>query len=149
VDEVRVVVVDDSDDITELVTLLIEERSEGRWTVVGSAGDGDRAIEVTRDTQPDLVLLDVAMPIMDGLEALPHIRRAAPQARVVMLTGFSGDLVGDSAKAGGAVGCLEKNDLFNSLLPSLRELMARPLPRQGGRESADQAPSPSPSRSEG
>lgn len=140
-EEVRVVVVDDSDDITELVTLLIEDRSGGQWRVVGSAGDGDRAVEVARATQPDLVLLDVAMPIMDGLEALPHIRRAAPEARVVMLTGFSGDLVGEAAMAGGAIGCLEKNDLFNTLLPSLRELMARPLPRQGGREEADRTSS--------
>lgn len=127
-DDVRVVVVDDSEELRELVSLMIESATRGRWKVVGLAGDGAEGIEVVRAAQPDLVVLDVAMPVMDGLEALPHIRKAAPQARVAILTAFSTAVVQHAAAAGGAAGCLVKDDLFRTLLPRLQELMGGPTP---------------------
>lgn len=127
-DDVRVVVVDDSEDLRELVSLMIESATRGRWKVVGLAGDGAEGIEVVRAAQPDLVILDVAMPVMDGLEALPHIRKAAPQARVALLTGFSTAVVQDAAAAGGAADCLLKDDLYRTLVPRLQGVMAGPSP---------------------
>ena len=59
------------------------------YTVVGEAADGIAAVELARELQPDLVLLDLAMPRMDGLEALPLIRAAVPGVRVIVFSGFN------------------------------------------------------------
>ena len=72
-----VLIVDDSEDLRELLSMVIERHPAG-WQVVATAAEGQQAIEVARDNQPDLVLLDIAMPVMDGMQALPHIREAAP-----------------------------------------------------------------------
>lgn len=102
----RVVLVDDMVELRAMIRLTLER--SGHFDVVGEAGDGRTAIDVAAEAQPDVVLLDISMPVMDGLEALPHLRRAAPDATVVMLSGFSEARLGAEAAAGGAAAYLEK-----------------------------------------
>jgi two-component system, chemotaxis family, chemotaxis protein CheY len=78
----RVLIVDDTEDIRALVRHLLG--LEGH-EVVGEGSDGREAIELTASLNPDVVVLDVRMPNMTGLEALPMITRAAPGARVVVV----------------------------------------------------------------
>lgn len=84
----RVVIADDVEDIRLLVRVALT--SSGAFDVVAEAADGEEVVDLTREHQPDLVVLDLSMPRMDGLEALPHILRAAPAARVVVLSGHDG-----------------------------------------------------------
>jgi DNA-binding NarL/FixJ family response regulator len=102
----RVVLVDDMAELRAMIRLTLER--SGHFEVVGEAGDGRQAIEVASTVQPDVVLLDISMPVMDGLEALPHLRRVACDATVVMLSGFSEARLGAEAAAGGASAYLEK-----------------------------------------
>ena len=82
---VRVVIVDDTYDLRELLRLAL---TRGGMEVVGEAGDGLAGIEAVRLEKPDVVLLDLSMPVMDGLEALPSIRRLVPAAKIIVLSGF-------------------------------------------------------------
>lgn len=119
----RVVVVDDAPDLRELITLVLGRRGGGRWSVVGSAGDGISAVEVVHELRPDVVLLDIAMPVMDGLQALPLVRRACPEAAIVMLSAFPSSSAQASALAAGADAYLEKDDLVATLVPKLTALL--------------------------
>jgi len=74
----RVVLVDDEPDIVYLARTLFER--DGRFDVVGEALDGQEAVRLAQDLQPEAMLLDILMPGMDGWEALPLIRRVAPLA---------------------------------------------------------------------
>ncbi len=119
--KLNVLVVDDSADLRELISMVID-RSPG-WQVVAIAAEGQQAVEVARDRQPDLVLLDIAMPVMDGMQALPLIREAAPEAVVVMLSGYPFSAAGQGALNAGAHGYLEKSDLVNGLIPRLERII--------------------------
>src|SRR3989442_5808739 len=90
------------------------------FTVVGEAADGEAAIEQARELGPDLVLLDLSMPGMNGLDALPRLRAAAPSAEVVVLTasGTEENLLG--AIRGGAAGYLLKSEPPERLVEFLR-----------------------------
>ena len=121
--EVKLLVVDDSVDLVQLITIVVDQPDRG-WRVVGTAADGRQAIESARAGQPDLVLLDVAMPVMDGIEALPHIREAVPDASIVMLSGYPAETYEATALAAGAHGYLEKSDLVATLVPKLEEILA-------------------------
>jgi signal transduction histidine kinase len=124
----RVLIVDDTPDIRELVALTLEVTGGGEFEVVGEAADGLAAIEQAARLLPDVVLLDLAMPIMDGLEALPSIRRAAPNAMVLVLSGFNARELGAEALAAGATAYMEKGGIAGKLVPRLLELMAPPEP---------------------
>lgn len=102
----KIVIVDDNDDVRRLLRVQIERL--GRYDVVGEGIDGVEAVEVVSATQPDVVFLDLAMPRMDGLEALPLIRGAAPAARVVVLSSYDRDTAADKALAAGAIRYIEK-----------------------------------------
>jgi CheY-like chemotaxis protein len=85
---VRVVLADDRPEMRATVRIALE--LAGGYEVVGEAATGADAIAVARQQQPDLVLLDVLMPGMTGLEALPHITAASPSSKVVILTALEG-----------------------------------------------------------
>jgi len=119
---VRVLLVDDAADVRRLIAALIDVHDQG-WSVVGEAANGREAIENAPPSDPDLVLLDLSMPVMDGLEALPHLRRAVPGAAVVVLSGFPSDAAQQAALAAGAHGYLEKDALVDSLIPRLQAIL--------------------------
>jgi signal transduction histidine kinase/ActR/RegA family two-component response regulator len=102
----RAVLIDDTPDIRLLLRIALE--GSGRFTVVDQAGDGQTGIAVVKAAQPDVVLLDLAMPVLDGLEALPRIRAAAPHARVLVLSGFESATMRHQAHAAGAHAYLQK-----------------------------------------
>jgi YesN/AraC family two-component response regulator len=118
----RVLIVDDSADLRMLLSRVIEKRSTG-WQVVAQAVDGREAVDAATTQEIDLVLLDIAMPVMDGMEALPLIREAAPDAVVVMLSGFPFAVAGQGALDAGADGYLEKTDLVKGLVPRLEKII--------------------------
>ena len=123
---VRVVLVDDAEDLRYLVRFALE--LGGEFEVVGEAGDGHTGIAAVEQFQPDLVLLDVSMPGLDGLEALPAVCAAAPAARVVMLSGFEQRRLGRMAVDRGAAAYLEKGLAPAELVAALRDVLGSELP---------------------
>lgn len=93
-------------ELRSLYGTLLEKK--GPFEVVAEAGDGRSGIKAAEEHQPDLVLLDLSMPDMDGLEALPEIKDVSPEADVVVLSGFLDDRVGREARELGAADYLEK-----------------------------------------
>jgi DNA-binding NarL/FixJ family response regulator len=116
----RTVLVDDVEDIRALLRLVMEQ--DGRFEVVGEAADGRQAIALVTVHQPDVVVLDLTMPIMDGLTALPTLRQAAPGVRVVILSSFPVDQMGRAAEQAGAVGYLEKGRNVPTLAADIHRL---------------------------
>src|ERR1700710_923389 len=119
----RVLVVDDTPDLRDLLTMALERT--GEFQVVAHAENGRAGVDSAAAHEPDLVLLDIAMPVMDGLEALPLIRGACPDAIVVMLSGFGASEMTAKALAGGADGYIQKGQPLGSLLAQLRTLVAK------------------------
>src|SRR5213078_1094849 len=113
----RVLVVDDHPLTREALVALL--RSHG-FELAGIAADGESAIVAAAETQPDLVLLDLLMPGLDGLSALPRLREAAPDCEVVVLTasGTEENLLG--AIRGGAAGYLLKSEPAERIVEFLR-----------------------------
>ena len=115
----RVVIIEDTLDLREVLRLSL---ARGGMEVVGEAGDGRAGIESVRLERPDIVLLDLSMPVMDGLEALPSIRRLAPQARIVVLSGFGSTQMVERAMAMGADGYLQKGTALTRIVDYVREI---------------------------
>jgi DNA-binding NarL/FixJ family response regulator len=115
----RVLVVDDHSLFRDGLVSLLEAAG---YTVVGQAGNGQEAVELARTLQPELVLLDLNMPVMNGLEALRHIKEEMPDIQAVMLT-VSDDETNliDAIKAG-AEGYLLKHLNSQAFLESLAGL---------------------------
>jgi DNA-binding NarL/FixJ family response regulator len=121
----RVLVVDDAAHLRDLPTILLDVEDD--FEVVGTAADGAQAIEVAASLAPDVVLLDLAMPVMDGLAALPELRRLLPNARIVIFSGFEHQALAEQATSAGADDYIEKGTSVTHLVDRLRALRdARP-----------------------
>ena len=106
----RVMLVDDEPDIVYLARTLFER--DGRFDIVGEALDGEEAVRLAQELQPQAVLLDILMPGMDGWEALPLIRRVAPDAAVVVVSALGRRQdVAERATSLGAAAYVEKAKL--------------------------------------
>ena len=103
---------------------LREMLEEEGYTVVGEAGRGDQAVELVRDLKPDVVILDVKMPGMDGIEAARRITNDATSA-VLMLTAFSQREVIEQARDAGALAYLVKPFQKTDLVPAIELAIAR------------------------
>ena len=99
--------VDDSDDVRSMLHLSIDA-SPG-WEVVAEAKNGLEAVEAAFETKPDLVILDVEMPLLGGLQAAPLIKRAAPDARILIYSASDTPQQRRTATASGANGFISKS----------------------------------------
>ena len=109
------------DDMQQVRLILRTEMSlEPDLEIVGEATNGAEAIELAHEAQPDVVILDLTMPVMDGLEALPRIRRAAPSARVIMLSAHGASDMKDKAVAAGASRYIEKTASTRDIVDAVR-----------------------------
>lgn len=116
---IRILIADDHAVVREGLRLLIN--SEPGMEVVGQAADGVEAVQAAHALQPDVILLDLAMPRKNGIEAISEIRQENPQARILVLTSFAEDDKVFPAIKAGALGYLLKDSSPQELLHALRE----------------------------
>lgn len=115
---IRIVLVDDTSMFRDGLQLVIER--QGDMTVVGQASDGAESLAVVEQTQPDIVLMDVRMPVMGGVEATRRIRTLVPGAQVLVLTTYADDEYIVEALKAGAVGYLLKDMRSIDLIQAIR-----------------------------
>ncbi len=116
---IRVLVVDDHPLMREGVIAVLDTLED--ISVVGEAATGREAIEVFATLQPDVTLMDLQMPLMDGITATAEIRRQFPDARILVLTTFNGDVQTLRALKAGACGYLLKGMIRKELVTAIRE----------------------------
>lgn len=119
----RVVVVDDQPDMRDLVALILEDADD--FDVVATAADGAEAVRLVGELHPDLVVLDVAMPVMSGVEALKCLRVGSPDTRVVILSAHPPDAI-DAVAHRLADDYLDKGIVVTDLVARLRAVCERP-----------------------
>lgn len=119
---IRVVVVDDEQLFRDGIARLVEATED--MTVVAQADNGSSGIEQVRAHRPDVVLMDMQMPVMDGLAATKEIRRIAPETSVVVLTSFQYDEYVLPALQAGASGYLLKDSTVEELRRGIRAAVA-------------------------
>jgi DNA-binding NarL/FixJ family response regulator len=116
--------------------------TEPGMEVVAQAANGEEALERYRDVQPDLVLMDVSMPVMDGLAATRAILEEFPDARIIVLTTYTGDEDIHRALDAGAMGYLVKDMMVEDILAAIRRVMSghRGIPPAVAAKLADHTP---------
>ncbi|MEX2605820.1 MAG: response regulator transcription factor [Kiritimatiellia bacterium] len=119
---ITVLLVDDHQIVLEGLTALLE--AEKDIHVVGRALDGQQAVSLEAELHPDVVVMDIAMPILNGLEATRHIHRHNPGARVVLLSAHRDDVYIERALALGASGFLIKQSSAHVLADAIRKIHA-------------------------
>jgi DNA-binding NarL/FixJ family response regulator len=120
---ISVYLVDDIPELRELIKYGMEE--DPGFEVVGEAGDGKSAIEGIAETRPAAVLLDLSMPDMDGLQAIPQIRERDPDVAIIVLSGFSADRMSGKVLERGADGYVEKGTPIQELRDTTRLAVAK------------------------
>ncbi len=116
---IRVLIVDDHEIVREGLQILLAEEAE--FEVVGAAGDGATALALAEQLNPDVILMDLVMPDLDGIEVTRRILAGKPSARVLILTTFAEDQRVRDAIRVGAIGYLLKDVLKADLLRALRD----------------------------
>ena len=122
INSIRVLVVDDHAILRSGVAAMIDRQTD--MVMVAEAGDGRQAIELFRQYKPDVTLMDLVMPVMDGVEAIRAIRREFPQSRFIVLTTFDGDEDIYRAIQAGAQGYLLKGMKREELFEAIKAVHA-------------------------
>jgi len=122
----RVLIADDHRLFAEALEAILA--TDERIEVVGQAGDGSEAVELARRLGPDVVLMDVSMPVLDGFEATREIRAASDDTLVLMLTGSNSRADVDRSREAGASGYVTKDRIASELVAAIVEVSHRRLP---------------------
>ena len=120
--QIRIVLADDTVEYRQLLRLILEQ--DGRFQVVGEASDGEEAVRVAEQEQPDAVVIDLAMPVLDGLQAIPRIQAASPDTSIVVLSGFARGVIDLDSLARGASAYVEKGEAFSTIVATLLAVTA-------------------------
>jgi len=117
-----VLICDDNSSVRTLVGVIVDTSPGMR--VAGEAADGNEAIIQATRLQPDVIVLDLAMPNLSGLEALPELRRVAPDAQIIVFSGFAAASVAEQAMVLGAVTYLEKGANPDVIVATIEDALA-------------------------
>jgi DNA-binding NarL/FixJ family response regulator len=120
---IRVLIADDHRLFAEALEAILA--ADARIAVVGRAADGRQAVELTERHNPDVVLMDISMPLMDGIEAAKQLRAEGSDARVLMLTGSNSRTDVSRARAAGADGYVTKDRIAAELIDAIVEVAKR------------------------
>jgi DNA-binding NarL/FixJ family response regulator len=120
VEPLRVLIADDDPMFVESIEALL--RGDARVQVIGSATNGQDAVDLARALAPDVTLMDIAMPVLDGIEAARRIRLDHPNACVLILTGASFATDVDRARRAGVAGFLTKDRIGTQLVGAILEV---------------------------
>jgi DNA-binding NarL/FixJ family response regulator len=118
----RVLLVDDNTGVRSLVRQLFE--SEPDFEISGEAENGREAVEKAQNLKPDLVILDLSMPVMTGLDTAPLLRKLLPDTRIILFTVQEGSEVERLARAAGINAVVSKNQAASKLILQARALLA-------------------------
>jgi PAS domain S-box-containing protein len=117
----RILLVDDQEPIRRGLRTLLESRSD--WSICGEAADGAEAVAKARELRPDVILMDLSMPRMNGLDATRIIRREVPESKVVIVSQNDPTVVRRQARDLDAAAYVAKADLSQALLPTIESLV--------------------------
>jgi DNA-binding NarL/FixJ family response regulator len=120
---IRVLIADDHRLFTEALEAILA--GESRVHVVGRARNGAEALELALELEPDVVLMDISMPVMDGVEATRRIREARPDTSVLMLTGSNTTTDVDRSRHAGAAGYVTKDRIASELVEAIVDAAGR------------------------
>ena len=120
---IRVLIADDHRLFAEALEAILA--GESSMEVVGRARNGAEALELALELEPDVVLMDISMPVMDGVEATRRIRKARPGACVLMLTGSNAAVDVDRSRDAGAAGYVTKDRIAAELVAAILEVASR------------------------
>src|SRR5580765_3642470 len=124
--KVRVLIADDHRMFAEALGAILA--TDGRIKVVGQAGDGRAAVELAQKHRADVVLMDIAMPVMDGIEATREIRKELPETAVVVVTGSAATRDVSRARSAGAAGYVTKDQIAGDLVRAILDASGSELP---------------------
>jgi DNA-binding NarL/FixJ family response regulator len=109
--------VDDHALFREGLSLLIQSQSD--WHILGEAADGETGVRLARELQPDIVMLDIEMPTLNGIAAAPRLLKAAPAARIIALSTYGDSRYRERMFAAGASAFVLKNEAMDDLLKAV------------------------------
>jgi DNA-binding NarL/FixJ family response regulator len=119
---VNILILDDHGVVRRGLRAMLETRAD--WTVVGEAADGRTGIDMARDLQPDVVIIDIAMPKMNGLDATRHLRQVSPKSAVLIFTMVDSEELIREVLSAGARGYLLKSDADRLIVAAVEALAA-------------------------
>jgi DNA-binding NarL/FixJ family response regulator len=127
-----IVVVDDAPDYRLLVRSILESVSE-TMTIVGEAANGEEALALVLRERPDIVITDLVMPRLNGVELTRRIRQGLPQTKIILMSSYTEDAYRLMASDSGADAFVSKQVITSSLLPAIHDLTRRRLSGGSGR----------------
>lgn len=120
-DRVRILIADDQETIRQDLREILESRSD--WEVCGEAANGEEAVHRTQELRPDLIILDITMPVLNGLDAARMIRTFSPQTPVLIVTMHKTKQLLEEARRVGVRGYVAKADMGHSLIRAVSAVL--------------------------
>jgi DNA-binding NarL/FixJ family response regulator len=120
---IRVLIADDHSLFAQALQAILS--TDKRFTTVGLAKDGVEAIELAESLKPDVVLMDISMPVLDGFAATKEITKRVPETAVLMLTGSNARSDVNKARAAGAASYITKDRIAGDLIDAILEVVSR------------------------